>query len=145
MTDTHDNAPHQATLTSNRHRRSRQMLILVAFASATFAALTTLAVIKFVPPWLLCKKDLLCTDTSVQRVPGQIHLSWTEDPSSTMTMTWKTERDDNLNAVEFRPVGGGDWQRATGDAETLPGRRTVSRARCHTQGHPARPDARPTL
>lgn len=51
----------------------------------------------------------------------QIHLSWQDDPTSTLTVSWHTLSDDNEAVVEYRPQAGGPWMRAAGISLKSPG------------------------
>ncbi len=52
--------------------------------------------------------------TPVPGIPSQIHLSWTQDPSTSLTMTWYTPSPDNPNLVEYRELDQADWTRVPG-------------------------------
>jgi hypothetical protein len=43
--------------------------------------------------------------------PRQIHLSWVEDPSTSLTVSWKMPVSENDCALEFRRYGTEDWKR----------------------------------
>ena len=53
--------------------------------------------------------------------PGQIHLSWAEDPASSLTVTWHTSSRKNLSTAEYREVGAASWQQAHGTTVASPG------------------------
>jgi hypothetical protein len=46
--------------------------------------------------------------------PDQVHLAWTEAPSSTLTVTWQTDDQATPSTVQWRAVGATDWQTTTG-------------------------------
>lgn len=46
--------------------------------------------------------------------PDQIHLAWTEDPATTMTVVWRTLRADVPSVLEYRRQGTGRWRTARG-------------------------------
>lgn len=46
--------------------------------------------------------------------PDQIHLAWTRDTSTTMTVVWRTLDESVPSAVEYRRRGGTRWRRAKG-------------------------------
>jgi len=54
-------------------------------------------------------------------MPTQIHLSWVEDPSTSLTVTWLTASMNNPATVEYREAGAGSWQRAQGTTIRSPG------------------------
>lgn len=54
-------------------------------------------------------------------LPDQVHLSWTEDPASSLTVTWHTISDKNPARVDYRPAGSAAWQSATGNTFPSPG------------------------
>ena len=60
--------------------------------------------------WLL---ELMRVDA-----PDQVHLSWTEDASESLTVTWHTASERNSATVCYRRPGETAWQEASG--ETLP-------------------------
>ncbi|HEX9659505.1 MAG TPA: metallophosphoesterase family protein [Rhodothermales bacterium] len=53
--------------------------------------------------------------------PTQIHLSWVEDPASSLTVTWHTSSMNNPGLVEYRKVGTVSWQGAHGTTVASPG------------------------
>jgi hypothetical protein len=53
--------------------------------------------------------------------PSGVHLSWSEDPSSTLTVAWQTPTRRNPAAVSFRRVGDAAVRRAVGTSRPLPG------------------------
>jgi hypothetical protein len=48
--------------------------------------------------------------------PDQVHLSWTEEPSTTLTVVWRTWETSTPHVVEYRRAGTTAWQTATGAA-----------------------------
>ena len=48
--------------------------------------------------------------------PDQIHLSWTEEPSTTLTVVWRTWQTSTPHVVEYRVAGTSTWSAATGSA-----------------------------
>ncbi|HEX6207425.1 MAG TPA: kelch repeat-containing protein [Actinomycetota bacterium] len=48
----------------------------------------------------------------------QIHLSWVDDPSTTMTVVWRTLAPDASSVVEYRSQGASAWQQASGGTRT---------------------------
>jgi len=49
-----------------------------------------------------------------RRPPDQIHLAWLQNPATTMTVVWRTYRDDTPSVVEYRLQGATEWQQAVG-------------------------------
>jgi hypothetical protein len=47
-------------------------------------------------------------------VPDQVHLSWVDEPSTTLTVVWRTWDTATPSTVQFRPVGSPTWQAASG-------------------------------
>ncbi len=47
-------------------------------------------------------------------VPDQVHLSWVDEPSTTLTVVWRTWDTATPSTVQFRPVGSPTWQSASG-------------------------------
>ena len=48
--------------------------------------------------------------------PDQVHLSWTKEPSTTLTVVWRTWQTATPHVVEYRQAGASAWQTATGAA-----------------------------
>jgi acid phosphatase type 7 len=46
--------------------------------------------------------------------PDQVHLAWTGDPSTTLTMVWRTRSTSTPSTVRYRLAGTTTWQQATG-------------------------------
>ncbi len=46
--------------------------------------------------------------------PDQIHFSWADDPATTLTVMWRTRRDDTPSLLRYRAVGDEDWTMAVG-------------------------------
>lgn len=60
-----------------------------------------------------------------ETVPGaatQVHLSWEQDPSQTLTVSWRTPSARNAAVVEYRIPGGQSWNRKAGTTRPSPGR-----------------------
>ena len=55
---------------------------------------------------------------SVPGLPSQVHLSWSQDPSTSFTVTWHTTSSDNPCQVEYRSKGAADWQARSGATKT---------------------------
>lgn len=55
-------------------------------------------------------------------VASQIHLSWTQEPSTSLTVTWHTPGSDNPAMIEYRSVGATAWLTQTGTTRPSPGR-----------------------
>lgn len=51
---------------------------------------------------------------AAQTPPDQIHLAWTRDPSTTVTVVWRTLDTAVPSAVEYRRQGENRWRRAIG-------------------------------
>jgi hypothetical protein len=47
-------------------------------------------------------------------VPDQVHLSWVDEPSTTLTVLWRTWDTATPSTVQFRSAGSSTWQSATG-------------------------------
>lgn len=47
--------------------------------------------------------------------PRQIHLSWVEDPSTSLTVSWKMPAPGSDCALEYRRRGSGSWNRVRSD------------------------------
>ena len=54
-------------------------------------------------------------------VENQVHLSWVNDPATTLTVTWWTADAATPSTVRFRAVAGTKWVSVTGSAERLNG------------------------
>jgi len=48
------------------------------------------------------------------RVPDQVHLAWSDDPSTTLTVVWRTLDPGTPSAVEYRASGESEWLSAGG-------------------------------
>jgi len=73
---------------------------------------------------IFCKGNILCVAAKgPPHYPTGIHLSWDDDPTSTVTVTWVTQTDDNPGVIEYRLVGSADWQRI--QAAVAPGTRNL--------------------
>lgn len=46
--------------------------------------------------------------------PDQVHLAWVEDPSTTLTVVWRTHNVTSPSDIQYRPVGAAQWQSAVG-------------------------------
>jgi hypothetical protein len=46
--------------------------------------------------------------------PDQVHLAWADDPSTTLTVVWRTRAPSAPSTVEYRPAGTATWRTATG-------------------------------
>lgn len=64
---------------------------------------------------------LLYIQSEGQGLPGQIHLSWQEDPSFTLTVTWHTDSQHNPTKVNYRKVGTSQWLQQQGASSASPG------------------------
>jgi hypothetical protein len=53
--------------------------------------------------------------------PIGVHLSWSEDPTSSVTVTWQTPTRRNPAEVAFRRAGDGAIRRVVGSTRPLPG------------------------
>lgn len=53
--------------------------------------------------------------------PAGVHLSWSEDPTSTLTVTWQTPTRPDTAEVAFRRADGGPVRRAVAASRRLPG------------------------
>ena len=60
-------------------------------------------------------------------VADQIHLSWSEDPTNSLTVTWHTASSDEPSDVQIRQTDG-DWQTVSGGAFPSPNTGTLHRA-----------------
>lgn len=77
--------------------------------------------------WLL---RLTRTNTGL---PDQIHLSWDDNPATSLTVTWHTASPNNPATVQFRPAGSSpDWSSAAGESIKSPGDGWLHRA--HIKG-----------
>lgn len=52
---------------------------------------------------------------------SQIHLSWAEDPSATLTITWRTPGAGPATSVQYRRVGESKWDNAIAATRPFPG------------------------
>jgi len=52
---------------------------------------------------------------------NQVHLSWVNDPATTLTVTWWTADAATPSTVRFRKVDGKKWMSVTGSAQPLNG------------------------
>lgn len=57
----------------------------------------------------------------VPGVPDQIHLSWQQDPSTSLTVIWHTPSHDNPAVMEYREAGTDAWSSASGITTPSPG------------------------
>lgn len=57
-------------------------------------------------------------DNDPPPVQGQVHLSWTHDPSTTMTVVWHTDQTSTPSEVRYRASGTSDWTPETGGLKT---------------------------
>jgi hypothetical protein len=48
--------------------------------------------------------------------PDQVHLAWTDDPSTTLTVLWRTWQTSTPHTVQYRVAGQTAWQTASGAA-----------------------------
>ena len=48
------------------------------------------------------------------REPDQVHLAWSDDPSTTLTVVWRTLDPGSPSAVEYRTPGQSEWLSAGG-------------------------------
>jgi hypothetical protein len=65
------------------------------------------------------------------RPPGpaeQVHLSWTEDPATTLTVMWSTPAGEGESFAEHRAVGGAVWARAAAVSRPCPGEGVLHQA-----------------
>lgn len=53
---------------------------------------------------------------------GQIHLSWTQDPSTSLTVVWHTRAGNSAAFLEYREGGTEAWQLIPGETRPSPGR-----------------------
>jgi N-acetylneuraminic acid mutarotase/glucose/arabinose dehydrogenase len=51
---------------------------------------------------------------STTLAPDQVHLAWVGEPSTTLTVVWRTLDTATPSVVEYRPLGDVTWQSATG-------------------------------
>ena len=61
------------------------------------------------------------------RGANQVHVSWTMDPRTTLTVTWHTGGEESGSGVEYRQPGG-EWSRITATATKSPGNGFLHRA-----------------
>ena len=52
--------------------------------------------------------------------PPAVYLTWLQDPSTTMTVQWHTEHEGAESRIEYKEVGGEDWEAVTGAEEPAP-------------------------
>lgn len=64
---------------------------------------------------------LLHLSHKVSGYPLGIHLSWSEEPSESVTVTWTTVSRNNLCKVKYRKKGTVEWLEHTGTTEKSPG------------------------
>ncbi len=69
---------------------------------------------------LLCKRQILCAVSQDSAWASQIHLSWQESPSRSLTVTWRTASDNNPEIIEYRQSGSEAWQQAQASATPMP-------------------------
>jgi len=50
--------------------------------------------------------------------PDQVHLAWVDDPSTTLTIIWRTWDTSTPSMVEYRPAGEASWQSTLGALRT---------------------------
>jgi glucose/arabinose dehydrogenase/N-acetylneuraminic acid mutarotase len=53
-------------------------------------------------------------DNDTIQKPDQVHLAWVNDPSTTLTVVWRTYNTSTPSTVEYRVLGETTWQTATG-------------------------------
>jgi Purple acid Phosphatase, N-terminal domain/Calcineurin-like phosphoesterase len=51
---------------------------------------------------------------SVPQPPDQVHLAWVDDPSTTLTVAWRTRGTLNPSTVEYRQAGASEWLTTVG-------------------------------
>ena len=69
---------------------------------------------------LLCKRQILCSVSQDSGWASQIHLSWQDSPSRSLTVTWRTAGEDNPDIVEYRQTGSKVWRQVRAIAAPMP-------------------------
>ena len=64
---------------------------------------------------------LLHLSNKASGFPIGIHLSWSEEPSESVTVTWITVSRDNACKLKYRKKGSSSWAEQTGTTEKSPG------------------------
>jgi len=96
----------------------RKLIVLgLAFGAGGLALLVLLI---SAGPELLCERQKLCTYIPRHEAPEQVHLSWSSDPISSVTVSWATGSQDNESLVEYREVGTEDWRQTKGSGQPTP-------------------------
>lgn len=52
--------------------------------------------------------------------PVSVYLTWQQDPSTTMTISWITDKDRDDDVIEYQKVGDTDWLTITGTHVPMP-------------------------
>ena len=92
--------PLQATVTANPAGLPRGVYTGTLRASGPGLAAATLDVVLGIP----------------DAGPDQVHLAWVADPSTTLTVVWRTIDPTVPSVVEYRQQGSATWQSASGGA-----------------------------
>ena len=53
-------------------------------------------------------------------IADQVHLSWSQNPSDSLTVTWHTASDRAPTTVSYRPTGGNIWRETAGETFASP-------------------------
>lgn len=60
--------------------------------------------------------------------PAQIHLSWTQEPSTSLTVVWHTPSAKNPAMVQYRQLGSENWNSISGTSKSSPGKGVLHQA-----------------
>jgi hypothetical protein len=82
--------------------------------------LTLLCILMLGGPRFLCYKEVFCTDIPRTGLPDQVHVSWSEEPATSFTVTWITGSGGNENLVAYREAGTEQWQQVSGTSRGMP-------------------------
>jgi hypothetical protein len=88
----------------------------VAVNAAGLAAGTYGATVTIASPGVSSLALPVTLQVQDSRAPDQVHLSWTKEPSTTLTVVWRTLQTSTPHVVEYRPAGTSAWLTATGSA-----------------------------
>jgi hypothetical protein len=88
----------------------------VAVSSAGLATGTYRATITVTSPGVGNLALPVTLQVQGNQAPDQVHLAWTRDPSTTLTVVWRTLQTSTPHVVEYRKAGSSSWLTATGSA-----------------------------
>lgn len=100
-------------------RRTIQFGLAAAVAGFLVAGALGVALLRTTGFDLLCKQQILCSVSKQSPWASQIHLSWQQDPSRSLTVSWRTEARGQAFA-EIRQTGAEEWRRVPATSARAP-------------------------